>query len=552
MAGTSTDVYDWVVIGSGFGGSVAALRLSEAGARVLVLERGRRFDDDDFPRTNWDLRRYLWLPWLRCFGFLEITPLRDVVVLHGCGVGGGSLGYAGVLVEPDPATFETPVWRRHGDWGERLRPHYETARAMLGVATNPRLWKADWLLREIADAHGVGDTFRATDVGVYFGDDEESEAAAPDPYFGGAGPGRRGCTHCGGCMVGCRVGAKNTLPKNYLWLAERAGAEVRAEALVHDIRPLETGMGEGSARYEVMYRRSTGLFRRGRARVTARNVVIAAGALGTARLLLRCRDVTHSLPGLSSRLGHAVRTNNEALLGSVDRASGPNSVDWSEGVAISSRFRLDAATTIEPVRYPAGSGLMRLVGAPLVGGQGGVRRILRLLAHVAQRPGDWLITHIRPGWARRTTIILGMQTEDHRLRLALRRSPLTLFRRDLNSRLEPGAVAPGPIPGAHRVVREFAARAGGIASGSLNEVLFDVPMTAHILGGCPMGETAAEGVVDSDFRVHGYPGLMIMDGSVLPGNPGVNPSLTITAMAEYAVARWLAEPPVVSAVPAPP
>lgn len=540
MASAADELYDWVIIGSGFGGSVAALRLVEKGYRVLVLERGRRYHDHDFPRTNWNLRRYLWAPLLRCFGFLEITPLRNVVVLHGAGVGGGSLGYAGVLVEPDAATFASPAWSRHGDWGQRLRPHYDTARRMLGVARNPRLWPADHVLQGIARDIGVGHTFRPTDVGVFFGEPGREGQEVPDPFFGGEGPARRGCTHCGGCMVGCRFAAKNTLVKNYLWLAERKGVEIRPESLVRDIRPLTSGGANedadaGGARYEVVYRRSTALLRRSPRTVRARNVIVAAGAVGTMRLLLRCRDVTGSLRHLSPRLGHGVRTNNEALLGSVSRSSGPDATDWSQGLAITSRVQLDAATTIEPVRHPAGSDFLRFLGAPMVGDGSAARRIGRTILHVLRHPRDWLLTHVLPGWARRTTIILGMQNEDQQLRLRLGRGPLTLFRQDLESRPDAGSAPPGPITAAHDVVREFARRTDGVASGSLNEVLFDVPLTAHFLGGCPIGTLSEQGVVDPSFRVHGYPGLMVLDGSVLPGNPGVNPSLTITAVAEYAM-----------------
>ncbi len=534
------EVFDWVIIGSGFGGSVAALRLAERSQNVLVLERGKRFRDEDFPTTNWNLRRYLWAPLIRCFGFLEITPLRDVVVLHGCGVGGGSLGYAGVLVEPDPDTFASPAWSRHGDWGERLRPHYDTARRMLGVAANPRLWPADHVLRDIAEEMGVGHTFRPTEVGVFFGDPGHEGEEVPDPFFHGLGPPRKGCTHCGGCMVGCRFAAKNTLVKNYLWLAEQSGARIRPESLVRDIRPVRAGPDAaeaGAPLYEVVYRSSTALLRRRHHRVLARNVIVAAGAVGTLRLLLRCRDVTRSLPGLSPTLGHDVRTNNEALLGSVDRGSGREAVDWSQGIAITSRVQLDAITTIEPVRHPAGSDFMRFMGAPIVGGRGPLRRLGRMLAHVVRHPRDWLLTHVLPGWARRTTIILGMQNADQRLRVRLGRSLLTLFRRDLASQPQQDSIPPGPIVAAHSVVREFARRTGGIPSASVNEALLDVPLTAHFLGGCPMGPTAREGVVDDAFRVHGHPGLMVLDGSVIPGNPGVNPSLTIAAIAEYAMSR---------------
>ena len=344
------ETFDHVVIGSGFGGSVSAHRLTEKGYRVLVLERGRRFRDQDFARSTWNLRRYLWAPALRCFGILQISPFRNVFVLHGAGVGGGNLGYANVLMEPGPGAFDTPAWRRLADWRAVLAPHYATARRMLGVAVNPRLGPADRTLHQIARELGTAHTFQPTPVGTFFGEPGREGEEVPDPYFGGAGPSRRGCTFCGGCMVGCRHNAKNTLVKNYLWLAEHGGAEVRAECEVRDVRPLPAGQADG-ARYEVVCRRSTALpwtrlAARGERRVRARHVVVAAGALGTLRLLLRCRDVTASLPRLSRRLGDEVRTNSEALLGVVSR---DGASDYSTGVAITSIFHADAVTTIEPV-----------------------------------------------------------------------------------------------------------------------------------------------------------------------------------------------------------
>ena len=310
----TSEALDYVVIGSGFGGSVSAMRLVEKGYSVLVLERGKRFRDDDFAMTNWRVWKYLWLPPLRCFGILQITAFRNVVVLHGCGVGGGSLGYANVLMEPDDKLFDAPAWRDLADWKTILKPHYETAKRMLGVARNPKLWPADHVLEGIAGELGRSDTFRPTNVGAFFGPEGED---VPDPYFGGEGPTRAGCQHCGGCMVGCRYNAKNTTVKNYLYFAEKWGAEVRAECEVTDIRPLPTGQADG-ARYEVVFRRPTALHR-GTQRVRARNVQVSAGAIGTLKLLLRCRDVTRSLPNISQRLGDRVRTNNEALLGVVGR-----------------------------------------------------------------------------------------------------------------------------------------------------------------------------------------------------------------------------------------
>ena len=525
-----TTTFDVVVIGSGFGGSVSAMRLAQKGHSVLVLERGRRFADEDFARTNWNLRKYLWAPALRCFGILQISPFRNVVALHGSGVGGGSLGYGMVLMEPDERMFAAPGWRELADWKTVLRPHYDEARRMLGVSENPRLGPADEVLHEIALGLGQGASFRPTPVGAFFVPGHEGEEF-PDPFFGGEGPARRACRHCGACMVGCRHNAKNTLVKNYLWFAERSGAEIRAESEVRDIRPLGAHEPDG-ARYEVTYRSSTALLRRPPRTVRARRVVLSAGTLGTMRLLFRVRDVTRSMPDISPRLGDMVRTNSESLLGVGARG---RDVDYSKGVAITSFFQADAVTAIEPVRYPAGSSAMRYLSGPIVDSGGILARMLKSAWFIVRRPMDFLRSHFLPGWAERTTILLVMQTEDNRIRLRLGRSLLTFLRRGLVSKHDEEKTIPSKIPLAHRVATEFAERVNGIALGSINEGLFDVPMTAHILGGCPMGRDAAQGVVSPTCELHGYPGFHVVDGSIVPANPGVNPSLTITALAEYAM-----------------
>jgi cholesterol oxidase len=527
---SSGETFDFVVIGSGFGGSVSAMRLTEKGYRVLVLERGKRFRDQDFATTTWNVFKYLWLPPLRCFGILQISPFRDVFVLHGSGVGGGSLGYANVLMEPGDEMFRALAWHHLADWKTILRPHFDAAKRMLGVTPNPRLWPADRVMKELAAELGMEGTFRPTDVGAFFG---EPGVEVSDPYFGGEGPPRAGCTHCGGCMVGCRHNAKNTLVKNYLYFAEKWGAQVRPESQVRDVRPLPDGQPDG-ARYEVVYRSATAWLFKPERRVRARSVVIAAGALGTLRLLFRCRDETRSLPGISPRLGDMVRTNNEELMGSASRNGKTN---YSEGIAITSIFQADAVTAIEPVRYPAGSSLMRFLGGPMVESGSIPARIVRSTADVLRRPLDFLRTHVMPGWAQRTTIILAMQTMDNRIRLRLGRSLFTLWRRSLVSQPDPEWRIPGKIDVGHYVTRTFAEKTGGIPVGSINEGLLNIPLTAHILGGCPFGRDAQEGVVDLDCQVHNYPGLYVVDGSIVPANPGVNPSLTITALAEYAMSR---------------
>ncbi|MBI3177188.1 MAG: GMC family oxidoreductase [Chloroflexi bacterium] len=528
---TPDTVYDFVIIGSGFGGSVSAMRLTEKGYSVLVLEQGKRYGDADFATTNWLVWKYLWLPALRCFGILQISAFRNLMVLHGAGVGGGTLGYSNVLMEPDDKLFEAPAWRDLADWKTVLRPHYDTAKRMLGVARNPRLWPADAALQEIAASLNMGHTFQPADVGVFFG---EPGKDAPDPYFGGEGPERRGCTHCGACMVGCRHNAKNTLVKNYLYFAEKRGAQVWPECEVRDIGHLPRGQADG-ARYEVVYRSSTAWPFKPEGSVRTRNVVLSAGALGTLRLLFRCQAVTDSLPDLSPRLGDMVRTNGETLLGAVNRQF---DTDYSEGIAITSIMQADALTHIEPVRYPAGSDLMRFLGGPMIESGGAPARIFNAILEVLRQRADYFKVYVQAGWASRTTILLVMQTADNQMRLRLRRSLLTLYQRGLVSMPMPEQPIPAKVDIGHEIARAFAEKTGGIPLGSVSEGLFNVPITAHILGGVPIGRDVQDGVVDMNFEVFNYPGLFVVDGSIVPANPGVNPSLTITALAEYAMSHF--------------
>ncbi len=525
------DTFDYVIVGSGFGGSVSAMRLTEKGYTVLVMERGKRFRDQDFAKSTWHVRKYIWLPLLKCFGILQISTFRDVFVLHGSGVGGGSLGYANVLMEPSDKMFAAPAWSHLADWKTVLQPHYRTAKRMLGVNRNPCLWPADEVMHAISTELGTTATFQPTNVGTFFG---EPGKTVPDPFFGGEGPDRTGCLHCGGCMVGCRYGAKNTLVKNYLYFAEKWGAQVWPETEVRDVRPLPPNQPDG-ARYEIVCRSSTRIFANPDRSVRARNVVFSAGALGTLRLLFRCRDETRSLSRISQRLGDMVRTNSEALLGSSARDLKTN---YSEGIAITSIFHADDVTTIEPVRYPAGSGLMRFLTGPLVDQESSIpSRLFKTLGQIFTRPIDFAKTHILPGWAQRTTIILVMQTEDNRIRLRLGRSLFTLWRKGLVSKPEADHTIPSKIDIGHQVTRTFARKTNGIPAGSLNEGLLNIPMTAHILGGVPFGADEREGVIDLNCEIYNYPGLFVVDGSIMPANPGVNPSLTITALAEYAMSR---------------
>ncbi|MEJ2262867.1 MAG: GMC oxidoreductase [Anaerolineales bacterium] len=536
----SRQTFDFVIIGSGFGGSISAMRLTEKGYSVLVLERGKRFRDQDYPKTNWDIFKFLWLPTLRCFGIFEMTLLNGVLALTGSGVGGGSLVYAGVLMEPDDVLFKAPAWSHLADWKSLLRPHYETARRMLGIASNPRLWPADRVLQDIAADLGTGDTFRPTDVSIFFGDPDEEGEQVPDPYFGGRGPARRGCIHCGECMIGCRHNAKNSLDKNYLYFAEKWGAEVRSQAQVSDIQPLSQGQPD-QARYQVTYRKSTAWIFKPERTVRARNVVISAGMLGTLNLLFHCRNVTGSLPDLSPRLGERARTNSEGFVGATTREAG---MDYSKGIAITSIFKADEVTSIESVRYPDGSSFIRLLAAPLIDHRGStwLTRLLKTLWQVIRHPVNFFDFKFFGRWARRTAILMAMQTEDNLMRMRPGRSLFTLFRKGLVVERDTERPVEAQIDPGHQVGWEFSKRTNGIPQGAFNESLLNTPVTAHIMGGVPFGRNAQEGVIDLNCEVFNYPGLYVIDGSIMPANPGINPSLTIAALAEYAMSRMPPNP----------
>ena len=530
--------YDFVVIGSGFGGSVSALRLVEKGYSVLVIEQGKRFRDHDFPKTNRELRKYLWLPLLKCFGIQDMTLFRNILVLSGTGVGGGSLVYANTLLEPGDEFYRNGTWVGLLDWKTEMAPHYARAKFMLGVTQNPRLGEQDAILRDIAREMGKEDTFRPANVGVYFSAPGEEGRPVPDPYFGGEGPARSGCTYCGGCMVGCRHGAKNTLVKNYLWFAEKKGAKIIAERKVIDVRPggfAEGGPGEPGF-YEVETEVSTRWFNRERQVIRARNVVFAGGVLGTMKLLLRCKHVTRSLPRISDQLGWNVRTNSEALVG-VSEEKLVDKPAYKPGVAITSIFHPDEHTHIEPVVYGRGSDFMRLLAAPMVDGGSAFIRAVKVVLAMVTSPVLMSKLYFSRLWAENSVILLVMQTLDNRMRLRMSRSLFSLFRPVMTTARQPGVTeVPAYIPVANAVARMFAKRTGGTPASAINEVLLNIPTTAHILGGCSIARDAAHGVVDTNHRVFGYRGLYVCDGSVIPANLGVNPSLTITAMSERAMA----------------
>ncbi|HSO19742.1 MAG TPA: GMC family oxidoreductase [Desulfosarcina sp.] len=527
-------VYDYVIVGSGFGGSISAMRLAEKGYDVLVLERGRRYADKDFASSDWSVRRHLWLPALRCFGIWQNTLLNGIMILHGSGVGGGSLVYANVLMKPDDRLFEAAPWRHLADWKTLLEPHFATARRMLGVATNPRLTQADETLRAIAGELGRAGSFRPTEVAVCF-DEAHPGERMPDPYFGGQGPDRRSCDHCAACMVGCRSNAKNTLMKNYLYFAEKFGADIMADTTVKDIRPLPADQPDG-ARYALeVYATQAWPVRRTR-RILARRVVVSAGAVNTNRLLLKCRDVRRSLPKLSRKLGTNIRTNSEALTGVVVR---DKRADFAQGVCIGSIFQADAVTQMEPVRFPDGSGAtLAMLQAPLVPPHEKLSaRIKETLVQMLKHPLDLLRGKVFPGLARRAIVILTMQTEDNLMCVKLGRNLFTRFRKDLVCEQDAQRTIPPVVGIAHEVTRMLARKLNGIPMGMINESILNIPGTAHFMGGVPFGNSAADGVIGLNCEVHNYPGLFVVDGSIMPANPGVNPSLTISALAEYAMAQ---------------
>jgi cholesterol oxidase len=521
--------FDVLVVGSGFGGSVTALRLTEKGYRVGVLEAGARFEDDDFAVTSFDVKRFLFRPEVGCYGIQRIDALKDSLILSGAGVGGGSLVYANTLYEPLGAFYDDPQWRHITDWREELAPYYDQAKRMLGVVDNPLRTAADDVMEKVAADMGVGDTFHPTPVGVFFGQaGQQPGETVPDPYFGGAGPARTACVACGGCMTGCRYNAKNTLVKNYLYLAEQQGAVVLPLTTVTRVRPRDGGG------YDVTVRHTKAKLPRRRATrtLTAGQVVLSASALGTQRLLHRMRDEGH-LPRLSSRLGYLSRTNSESILGAI---APDTSVDYSRGVAITSSFHPDQDTHVEPVRYGQGSNLMSLLQTVLTDGDGPLPRWRTWLRELWKEKGNVLDLYDLRHWSERTVIALVMQSLDNSLTTYTKRNRLT-GRRHLTSRQGHGAPNPTWIPAGNEAVRRMAEVVGGKPGGSIGEP-FNRPMTAHFIGGCAIGDGPETGVLDPYQRVYGHEGLHVVDGSAISANLGVNPSLTITAQAERAMAFW--------------
>ncbi|MBT9560731.1 MAG: GMC family oxidoreductase [Myxococcales bacterium] len=516
--------YDFIIVGSGFGGSVSALRLAEKGYKVAVIEQGRRFRTDEFPKTNWNLKRFLWMPKLGFHGFMAITMFKDVVIFHGAGVGGGSLVYANTHLEPLDGFFTDPQWAHLADWRRELEPHYRTARRMLGSVESPAVFESDKALKACFDDLGTGDTFKKHTVGVYFG---EPGQAVPDPYFGGEGPERTGCNYCGGCMIGCRVGAKNTLDKNYLHLAERLGADVIPLTRVRDVKPLDGA--RGTTGWQVDVESTRGLLFKSKRTLRARQVIMAGGVLGTLGVLHEAKT-RGSLPALSKRLGHIVRTNSESIQGVMLKGK-----DISKGIAISSGGMLPDGTHVEIFRYGDRADAMSALTTVHVGG-GRLPRQLYFLAAAAKRPLHTLKRLFWPvGWSRGLAGVLAMQALDNSMQLHYRRRWWAPWKRSLSSDWGDQKPPPTFMPGVHDLTRRLADKLGGEPGSVLPEVLLNTTTTAHILGGCPMGDSPETGVIDRQNRVFNYDGLYVVDGSMISANLGVNPSLTITAMAERAM-----------------
>jgi len=510
--------YDFIIIGSGFGGSVSALRLSEKGYKVLVVEKGKWYKAKDFAKTNWNIRKWLWIPFFRCFGIMKLTIFRHVAIISGTGVGGGSLVYANTLPVPKSDFYNTGSWKELNNWEEELIPYYATAKKMLGVTRNPKLFSGDFELKQLAKEMGKEEEFEHTNVGVYFG---EENVIAKDPYFNGQGPDRKGCVFCGGCMTGCRHNSKNSLDKNYLFLAQKNGAKIMAENEVYDIIPLNNE--DGSTGYKIKLRSSTKLFKEKKT-FTTKGVVLSGGVLGTIKLLLKVNK--KSLPRLSDRLGGDIRTNNETLISvsKLDRKE-----DVSKGIAIGSILHTDDNSHLEIVRYAKGSGFWKLFHLPYTTGSNAFIRILKMIGAFIKAPLSYLKIYFVNNWSKSTIVLLFMQSIDSKLK----------FKRNVFGRMSSSISSgkrPSPfIPESIKLAKKYKNITKGKETSFALETLAGIPSTAHILGGAVMGKDRKHGVIDKNNQVFGYESMYIVDGSMISANPGVNPSLSITAIAERAM-----------------
>jgi cholesterol oxidase len=510
--------YDFIIIGSGFGGSVSSFRLTEKGYKVLVIEKGRSYSPEEFPKSNWNLRKWMWLPSLRFFGFFKMTFFRHVGILSGVGVGGGSLVYANTLPRPGKEFFNSGNWAGLADWENELLPYYETAEKMLGASINPKLYDSDLTLKHLAAMLGKDKFFEPTKASVFFG---EPEKKVPDPYFNGEGPEREGCSFCGGCMTGCRHNAKNTLDKNYLYLAEKQGAHILSGHIVKSIIPV--GKSDGKSGYQLIFKKTSSFIFSKKKKVLTNGVILAGGVLGTVRLMIDMR--TSYLPGLSNKIGDYIRTNNESLV-LID--SRDYTKDFSKGIAIGSIFPPDENSHLEAVRYGSGSGFWKLLGVPLTHGKNALARTGKLFYHLFRHPFSWLHIYLTKDFAKQSVILLFMQHINSTLRL---KQGLFGMRSEMSEGVAPTAFMPES--------KYLAEHVSTIIKGKpfvlITEAITGIPTTAHILGGSVIGKSISDGVIDKDQKVFGYHNMYVCDGSAVSSNPGVNPALTITAMTERAM-----------------
>jgi cholesterol oxidase len=517
--------YDYIIIGSGFGGSVSALRLSEKGYKVLVIEKGKWYGSDDFAKTNWNIRKWLWIPFLRCFGIMKISLFRHVSVISGTGVGGGSLVYGNTLPIPKPTFYSSGSWAGLKNWEIDLKPHYATALKMLGAAKNPKLFSGDFELQELAKNLNKEDQFDRTNVSIYFGEENET---VEDPYFNGDGPDRTACNFCGACMTGCRNNSKNTLDKNYLYLAQKKGAKILAEHEVKNVTPINSD-GEPKG-YTVHLKSSTKYFKK-RQVITSNGVIFSGGVIGTVKLLLKIKK--KSLPLISNMLGHDIRTNNETL---VSVSSMDSSKDLSQGIAIGSILKTDENSHVEIVRYGKGSGFWRLFYTPYAEGKNIFIRILNMCKTFFNAPFRYLKLYLTKSWSKSTIVLLFMQSVD--TTISIKKSIFGGMKTMIGKGQKPSP----NIPESKFITEKYRTIMDGEATSFVLETFAGIPSTAHILGGAVMGENNTDGVIDKNNQVFGYPNMYIIDGSMISANPGVNPSLSITAIAEHAMSQIISKP----------